>query len=62
MTRALLWSSLQLGPESAITVDRYNAVRVGAPGNDLRISGTADDLVRLAAALHEAAASIRETT
>lgn len=62
----LLYATVALLPGSPITPTEarypFAAVRVGATGNDLRISGTADDLDRLANALHEAAASIRETT
>lgn len=62
----LLFAALALYPDTPITPVEarypFAAVRVGPGGNDLRISGTADDLDRLANALHEAAASIRETT
>lgn len=62
---ALLYATCAVLGDTDVAVVKaqypFAAVRVGEIGNDLRITGRADDLDRLANALHEAAASIRES-
>lgn len=61
---ALVYASCSVLADTDIVVEAgrypFAAVRVGVIGNDLRITGQAADLARLADALHEAAASLEE--
>lgn len=54
MTAALLYTTVQVGPTTAVTPLR-SSVRVGAIGNDLLITGEPADLIRLSDALRQAA-------